>query len=218
MVSAMARGASRSSWNHAALLAACVVLLAGAVSAQGSPSGSGPGETKIRDGRGKFVPIPDEVSHFEGAYIDKRLRKDLVWIADHFKITVVEGFAGRLPSGKKVGCPKCHVSDSEHKIGLAVDIVPLIKARRLEALGRAALRVRNERDRRVIGRCDRAWRGVSRLAKWAEPRQGRPDPPFRWVGYDGDANHGCGDHLHLSWTHDPDYRKYRPSAWVETFR
>ena len=43
-------------------------------------------------------------------------------------------------------------------------------------------------------------------------------PPFRWVGYDGDENHGCGDHLHLSWFHDDEYREYRPSDWVMTFR
>ena len=29
----------------------------------------------------------------------------------------------------------------------------------------------------------------------------RPALPFRWVGYDGDAGHGCGHHLHLSWNH-----------------
>ena len=28
-----------------------------------------------------------------------------------------------------------------------------------------------------------------------------PARPFRWVGYDGDANHGRGHHLHLSWSH-----------------
>ena len=28
-----------------------------------------------------------------------------------------------------------------------------------------------------------------------------PRPPFRWVGYRGDENHGRGDHLHLSWNH-----------------
>ena len=28
-----------------------------------------------------------------------------------------------------------------------------------------------------------------------------PRPPFRWVGYEGDAGHGCGNHLHLSWNH-----------------
>ena len=53
------------------------------------------------------------------------------------------------------------------------------------------------------------WRTVSRLAKWAEPRQNHPRPPFRWVGWNGDFNHGdpshcqlrrgCAPHLHLSW-------------------
>ena len=39
-------------------------------------------------------------------------------------------------------------------------------------------------------------------------------PPFRWVGYDGDAGHGCGNHLHLSWNHAiaPEYTL---AEWVE---
>ncbi len=181
---------------RAAVLAACVCAVAvAAVSAEAGDAAGGPGKTHIRESRGKFVPVPDSIPHAEGAYIDKRIRNDLEWIADHFKVFVVEGFAGRLPSDKKVGCPSCHVSDSEHKIGLAVDLIPLVKPR-----------------------CDRTWHGISRLAKWAEPRQNGPRPPFRWVGYDGDANHGCGHHLHLSWIHDDEYRKYRPSDWVMTFR
>ena len=89
----------------------------------------------------------------------------------------------------------CHVRDSDHKIGLGVDLIPLVKPR-----------------------CDRTWHGVTRLARWAEPRQGQPRAPFRWVGYDGDDNHGCGNHLHLSWTHATKYEKNKPSHWVETFR
>ncbi len=42
------------------------------------------------------------------------------------------------------------------------------------------------------------WDLVDQLAAWAEPG-GVPRWPFRWVGYDGDANHGRGNHLHLSW-------------------
>ena len=57
------------------------------------------------------------------------------------------------------------------------------------------------------------WDDVSRLARWAEPRQNRPRPPFRFVGWNGDYNHGhpsickprlgCAPHLHLSWAHSP---------------
>jgi len=50
-------------------------------------------------------------------------------------------------------------------------------------------------------RCDASWAPITRLALWAEPVQSQPRPPFRWVGYDGDAGHGCGNHLHLSWEH-----------------
>jgi hypothetical protein len=181
----------------ACLIAVAVAAPSSGASKVGSGSGkvgSSPGKTQIRKSRGKFVPIPDEVPHAEGTYIDKRIIPDLTYIARHFKVYVVEGFSGRLPSGKKVGC-NCHVSDSEHKIGLAVDLIPLVRPR-----------------------CDKTWHGITRLAHWAEPKQNQPQAPFRWVGYDGDEGHGCGNHLHLSWNHDPDYKKGRPSAWVETFR
>jgi hypothetical protein len=71
-----------------------------------------------------------------------------------------------------------HSKRGEHPIGLALDIVP---------------------NKAAGGR----WRDVSRLARWAEPRRDRPRAPFRWVGYNGDPNHGRGDHLHLSWAHSP---------------
>lgn len=71
-----------------------------------------------------------------------------------------------------------HSRNGEHPIGLALDIVP---------------------DRANGGK----WRRIDRLAEWAEPRQDRPRAPFRWVGYDGDAGHGRGDHLHLSFNHSP---------------
>jgi hypothetical protein len=37
------------------------------------------------------------------------------------------------------------------------------------------------------------------------------------VGYDGDANHGRGDHLHLSWIHAPAPDRRPPATWVEVF-
>jgi hypothetical protein len=77
-----------------------------------------------------------------------------------------------------------HESFGEHPLGLAVDIVP----------GAGG-----------------TWDDVSRLARWAEPRQNHPRGPFRWVGWNGDFNHGhpsickprlgCAPHLHLSWSH-----------------
>jgi hypothetical protein len=81
-----------------------------------------------------------------------------------------------------------HSPQGEHPIGLACDIVP----------GPGG-----------------SWNLVDKLARWAEPRQNRPRPPFRWVGYKGDAGHGRGDHLHLSWDHTPG-RRFSPvrSVWV----
>ena len=77
-----------------------------------------------------------------------------------------------------------HEPFGEHPLGLAVDIAP----------GAGG-----------------TWADVSRLARWAEPRQYHPRFPFRWVGWNGDFNHGhpsvckpyrgCAPHLHLSWSH-----------------
>jgi hypothetical protein len=79
-----------------------------------------------------------------------------------------------------------HEPFGEHPLGLAVDIEP----------GAGG-----------------TWDDVSRLAHWAEPLQNRPRAPFRWVGWNGDFNHGhpsvckprlgCAPHLHLSWSHSP---------------
>jgi hypothetical protein len=74
-----------------------------------------------------------------------------------------------------------------------------------------------------------SWSKVAKLARWAEPRQNHPRFPFRWVGWNGDANHGdpwhcrasrgCPAHLHLSWSHS----RGRPghpvrTAWVWVVR
>jgi hypothetical protein len=69
-----------------------------------------------------------------------------------------------------------HTSNGEHPIGLALDIVP---------------------------EWGQGWGKLADLAEWAEPRQNQPRPPFRWVGWNGDAGHGRGDHLHLSYMHSP---------------
>ncbi len=153
-------------------------------------------QTKIKRGDGHFVPVPDEVPHAEGAYVDNRIRDDLIWISKRFEIYVQEGYAGRLPGGGVIGC-HCHVTDSDHKIGLAVDIYPV------DWDGRG---------------CDPSWRPLTKLAHVVEPDQNQTVAPFAWVGYDGDENHGCGDHLHLSWNHAPDYKPGKASNWVEAFR
>lgn len=76
-----------------------------------------------------------------------------------------------------------HASSGEHPLGLAVDLVPAPGG---------------------------SWDLVDELAAWAEPQQDHPRDPFRWVGYNGDSNHGRGNHLHLSWQHGPG----RPAEWV----
>src|SRR5215203_1817314 len=69
-----------------------------------------------------------------------------------------------------------HAANGEHPIGLATDIVPN-KAR------------------------GGTWKEIGELAHLAEPRQDQPVMPWRWVGWNGDAGHGRGIHLHLSWSH-----------------
>ncbi len=85
-----------------------------------------------------------------------------------------------------------HAANGEHPIGLALDIVP-------DFAGGGT------------------WRDINALARLAEPSQDHPVPPFRWVGYNGDAGHGRGHHLHLSWNHS-ETRAGRPAASVYTLR
>ncbi|HSS04917.1 MAG TPA: hypothetical protein VLK89_06995 [Solirubrobacterales bacterium] len=161
----------------------------------GASAGAAPLPTLLIHSAGEIVPIPASVPHEEGDMIDRRVVPDLRWIAAHFSIYVTDGYSGPLPNGEHAGCNNCHVRDSDHYNGVAVDLVPL---------------------NGTPGKCDASWAGITRLAHWAEPVQNRPRPPFRWVGYDGDAGHGCGNHLHLSWEHAP-APMFQLAEWVEVF-
>jgi len=175
-----------------ALILLVAALLASCLVAVASAA---PGKTRIAYAPARIVPIPASVPHEPGDMVDRRIVPNLRWLAKRFPIYVTDGYSGRLPgSGRHVGCRGCHVRGSDHHNGLAVDIVALNGS----------------------GGCDRAWRGITRLARWAEPRQNRPRAPFRWVGYDGDSGHGCGHHLHLSWEHAA-VRQFQIAQWVEVF-
>lgn len=69
-----------------------------------------------------------------------------------------------------------HSASGEHPRGLALDIVP-------------------------YGSRGGTWKLIDELAFKTEPVQNQPKAPWRWVGWDGDVNHGWGHHLHLSWSH-----------------
>jgi hypothetical protein len=170
----------------AAVLAICL-LAANSASA-------GPTTTRLAYTTGEIVPLPASIPHEEGDMVDKRIVSNLHWIAARYPIYVTDGYSGPLPRGEHVGCNQCHVRNSDHYNGLAVDIVPLNPS----------------------SKCDANWAGITRLAEWAEPEQNQPAPPFRWVGYDGDAGHGCGHHLHLSWQHSP-VPQFQLAEWVEVF-
>ncbi len=148
--------------------------------------------TRIVYGTGKIVPIPASIPHAEGDMVDQRIVPNLRWIAKRYPIYITDGYSGPLPNGEHVGCNGCHVKGSDHYNGLAVDIVPTDPS----------------------STCDANWAPITRLALWAEPVQEQPRPPFRWVGYDGDAGHGCGNHLHLSWNH-ASAPMFQLAEWVE---
>jgi len=168
---------------------ACAALLCLAAAAS-----AGPTSTRLVYAPGAIVPIPASIPHEEGDMVDKRILPDLRWIAQRYPIYVTDGYSGPLPDGEHVGCNNCHANGSEHYNGLAVDLVPLGAGTK----------------------CDAVWAPITSLALWAEPLQNKPVPPFRWVGYDGDAGHGCGNHLHLSWNHAPAAR-FQLAEWVEVF-
>jgi hypothetical protein len=175
------------------VLACCSLLVLGGLAWTGDAQ-AGPAATRIAYAPGEIVPIPAAIPHEEGDMVDRRIVPDLRWIAQRFPIYVTDGYSGPLLSGEHVGCRMCHVKHSDHYNGLAVDVVPL----------------------NGDGKCDATWTGITRLAEWAEPVQNEPAAPFRWVGYDGDAGHGCGNHLHLSWEHAA-APQFQLAEWVEVF-
>jgi hypothetical protein len=182
----------RSALDRGALLAiAAFALLACAAGL----ATAAPIPTRLIHASGEIVPIPASVPHEEGDMVDRRIVPDLRWLAANYSIYVTDGYSGPLLDGEHVGCNRCHVRNSDHYNGLAVDLVPL---------------------NGTPGKCDSSWAAVTRLAHWAEPVQNKPRPPFRWVGYDGDAGHGCGNHLHLSWEHAP-APMFQLAEWVEVF-
>jgi hypothetical protein len=172
-----------------AIALACAALLCLAASAS-----AGPTATRLVYAPGKIVPIPASIPHEVGDMVDSRILPDLRWIAERYPIFVTDGYSGPLVNGEHAGCDECHTRGSDHYNGLAVDLVPLGAGTK----------------------CDAAWAPITRLALWAEPVQGEPVPPFRWVGYDGDAGHGCGNHLHLSWNHAV-VPQFQLAEWVEVF-
>jgi hypothetical protein len=159
-----------------------------------APPTAPPALTRIVKAPGQLVAIPAAIPHQAGDMVDSRIVPDLRWIAQRWPIYVTDGYSGPLPDGEHVGCDECHVHGSDHYNGLAVDLVPAEPS----------------------STCDSHWTAITALALWAEPVQNEPVLPFRWVGYEGDAGHGCGNHLHLSWNHAPAAR-FTLAEWVEVF-
>jgi len=175
-------------------LATLVGFAAEAYAAAPALTAAPPGPTRIVGTPGTLVEIPAAVPHEAGDMVDSRIVPDLRWLAARYPIFVTDGYSGPLADGEHIGCDECHASASDHLNGLAVDLVPTA-------------------DTTV---CDANWLPITALALWAEPEQEKPVAPFRWVGYEGDAGHGCGNHLHLSWNHAP-AKPYELAEWVEVF-
>ena len=85
-----------------------------------------------------------------------------------------------------------HADNGEHPIGLATDIVPNVAE-------------------------GGTWNEIGDLAHFAEPKHDQPIMPWRWVGWNGDAGHGRGNHLHLSWSHS-ETKPRHPARVVYTRR
>jgi hypothetical protein len=153
-----------------------------------------PGPTHLVRTPGILVEIPAAIPHEEGDMVDSRIVGDLRWLAARYPIFVTDGYSGPLADGEHAGCDGCHVANSDHLNGVAVDLVPT----------------------EDTTTCGPNWEPITALALWAEPEQEKPVAPFRWVGYEGDAGHGCGNHLHLSWNHAP-AKPYELAEWVEVF-
>ena len=186
------RGGGHWYARRANLEALAALALLGFAILMASLASAGPETTRTVYDASKLVPIPNSIPHEEGDMVDRRILPDLRWIAANYPIYVTDGYSGPLPGGGHAGCRGCHTKNSDHHLGLAVDIVPV---------GGGTS-------------CDQLWKPITRLARWAEPLQNRPVPPFRWIGYTGDAGHGCGHHLHLSWNHAP-AREFTLAEWVE---
>jgi hypothetical protein len=186
--------ARRANIEALALLVMVALAVWAVTRASAGPETEVPPTPRLFYAVGKIVPIPASIPHEAGDMVDRRILPDLLWIAQRYPVYVTDGYSGPLPSGKHVGCDECHVRGSDHYNGLAVDLVPIVDT----------------------PTCDRNWVPITRLANWAEPVQNQPLPPFRWVGYEGDAGHGCGNHLHLSWNHAT-VAQFQLAEWVEAF-
>jgi hypothetical protein len=120
-----------------------------------------------------------------GIQCDARIVPDVVELIRRYHVRVTACYA---PTG--------HAADGEHPLGVATDLIP----------GPGG-----------------TWDDVDRLARdvgWTRPcgpsgvRPACPLKPWlRFVGYDGYAGHGRGNHLHLSWMHGPG----RPATTVTVF-
>lgn len=157
----------------------------------------GPNGTRKIQGGGKLIPCPKSIPQDTGnaCYIDSRIKENVLWIHKKFGIYIQDAYSGPLPGGGAAGCYasgyQCHSTNGEHPLGLALDIGPIP---------------------------GEDWSQIDKLARWAESSQDDPKPPFRWVGYDGDANHGSGHHLHLSWDHELPATPYKVvPGWVLVF-
>ena len=165
---------------------ACAALLGPATSAA-----AGPTATRLVYAPGKIVPIPASIPHEAGDMVDRRILPDLRWIAQRYPIYVTDGYSGPLPNGEHVGCDECHVRDSDHYNGLAVDLVPLGPEPRCDATGRRSpaspsgpSRSRTTRSRPSAGSATTATPATAAATTSTSPGTTPPAPQFQlaeWV-------------------------------------
>jgi hypothetical protein len=157
--------------------------------------------TARRDhGPGGLVPLPATVTGGASITCDRRIRADVVWLADRYRVRVT-------------ACYAIHRTGGEHPLGAAVDLVPAAGAT-WAATARLAHGA--------------GWKSAC-AASGVAPACAQPPFRFvgynGFPGHGNPAHCGCGNnaHLHLSWLTSASVGErehaartsYFPPAWVD---
>lgn len=159
---------------------------------KGAGAEGGEGSTDISGVPGKIIKdtSPGKLVPLPGEpgeQCDNRVLQNVLYLKKRFKLDITDCYGGAPP----------HAANGEHPLGVGIDAGP---------------------NPAVGG----TWKDVDALSVWTGHPLTGPSPtlqykaPFRWVGYNGDANHGSGNHIHISWNH-AEASPFTRAAWVQVF-